>query len=272
MAVKVKEVQRSRQYTSSESPTAKLEYVITGDVDNPEIVELYVLAYSPPTLYGIKRKSITIRPHEKLATTFTAEVDYSKDNKNQEPPTTGDEDISFDLTPQTTRITQSKSTILRTPGFAPDFKGGIGFKSGQEGFEGADVFVPSLAFSITKYVPIAEVTNAYIQTLMEAAFKVNDDYWRGFEAGEVLFAGASGAKRNEADYAITFRFMASKNAENVKVGDLTVAEKSGWDYLWVLYDEREDEFSASIVQRPTAAYVERVYDEINFPTYIGLGA
>lgn len=39
------------------------------------------------------------------------------------------------------------------------------------------------------------------------------DGWRAFAAGEVLFLGASGSKRGEEEWEITYRFAASPNVE-----------------------------------------------------------
>lgn len=265
--VKVVEVRRSRQLTSSDSPTARLEYAVFGGPEDPELAELYALAAAPPIVAGLPMQSVNVRARDDDETVFDIEIQYGKTQK-REPPETGDEEISFDLSPQTTRVSQSLETIARVPSNAPNFNGGIGFKKDE--FEGADVFVPALSFSITRYVPTAQVTNAYIQGLMTAAFRVNDAPWRGHAAGEVLFAGASGAKRSAADYTMTFRFMASKNATQLQVGNLVVPSKTGWDYLWVLYDFDEDQVSKAVVKRPKAAYVERVYEKISFPTYLGI--
>jgi hypothetical protein len=43
------------------------------------------------------------------------------------------------------------------------------------------------------------------------------------------------------------------------VGDLTVTEKKGWDYLWVRYaDDVKDK--KTLVKKPIAAYIEKVYE------------
>ena len=84
--------------------------------------------------------------------------------------------------------------------------------------------------------------------------------------GEVLFMGASGSKRGDDEWEITFRFAASPNVTNLTIGDITGVDKKGWEYLWVRYADAEDE--KVLVKQPTAVYVEKVYESGNFA---GLG-
>lgn len=270
MSVTLVETQRSRQFTSSESPSARREYTAIGAEQNPEIVELWVLAQVPVIIDGLVRKSITLTPRDNDATTFDVVVDYGK-AKTREQPQINQEEISFEISPQTVRLTQSKETKQSVPLHAPNFGGGVGFA--DNGFEGADVFVEAFTFSITKYVPATLVTNAYIKQLRDASFHVNDAAWRGFNAGECLFMGASGARRSEDDYAMTFRFSASSNVTGYSIdANITGINKGGWEYLWVLYDQRTHAGSGRVIKKPVAAYVERFYDSANFPSLLGLEA
>jgi hypothetical protein len=100
---------------------------------------------------------------------------------------------------------------------------------------------------------------------------VNNAAFKGFAAGEVLFLGASGSKRGEEDWEITFRFAASPNRANFQVGPITVASKKGWKYLWVRYADAEDATAKVLVKRSVAAYVEKVYPEGNFAG-LGIGS
>jgi len=111
------------------------------------------------------------------------------------------------------------------------------------------------------------VTQAYKGTLFRLTGKVNSGSWKGFNEGEVLFLGASGSRRGtnaDSDWEITFRFAASPNVTGLSVGSINGIAKKGWEYLWVRYADQEDTSANTIVKRPVAAYVERVYDEGNF--------
>ena len=86
-----------------------------------------------------------------------------------------------------------------------------------------------------------------------------------FQAGELLFLGASGGKtQGSGQWSITYRFAAQPNRTNIAIGDITVAAKKGWEYLWVRYQDMEDTAAKAVVKRPLAAYVEQVYQTGNF--------
>jgi len=72
-----------------------------------------------------------------------------------------------------------------------------------------------------------DVTPAYKTTLFALTGTVNSGAFEGFAAGEVLFLGASGSKRGEEDWEITYRFAASPNATDIQVGHIVVAAKKG---------------------------------------------
>ena len=96
---------------------------------------------------------------------------------------------------------------------------------------------------------------------------MNIGKFKGYAPGEVLFLGASGTRQGnhpDDDWEITFRFAVSPNQTDLKVGDLTVKEKLGWDYLWVRYADDVSEDRKSLIKKPEAAYVERVYQAADF--------
>ncbi len=84
----------------------------------------------------------------------------------------------------------------------------------------------------------------------------------------MLFQGASGSQRGQEDWEITFSFAASPNATGLTMGDITDIDKKGWEYLWVRYQDAEDE--DVLVKQPAAAYVEQVYPYGDF-SLLGIG-
>jgi len=80
--------------------------------------------------------------------------------------------------------------------------------------------------------------------------------------------GASGSKRGQEDWEITFRFAASPNVTGLVIGDIRGINKKGWEYLWVRYTDDEDAAAKTLVKRPIAAYVEQVYP---YGDFSGLG-
>lgn len=137
-----------------------------------------------------------------------------------------------------------------------------------------DITLPVYQFSETHYLPAAVVTNPYKGALFYLTGKVNRSSFRGCAPGECLFLGASGARRqlgDQGDWEITFKFAASPNAVNLQIGAITGINKQGWEYLWVRYEDAEDEAANVLVKKPTAVYIEKVYEDGDF-SVLGIGS
>lgn len=148
----------------------------------------------------------------------------------------------------------------------PDFRGAIGVSN--DAVEGVDVTIPVFKFTYTWYPAAHLVTPAYVIQLMAATGKTNESDWKGFQAGEVLFLGPSGAPRGFDDWEISFHFIASPNVQGLKVGDIENIIKNGHDYLWVRFKNAIE--ANSVIKVPEFAYVERVYDPGDFGL-LGIG-
>ena len=177
--------------------------------------------------------------------------------------------FSFDTGGGTFHLTQSDSTVAYAPPMKvpPATGGSIGYDG--EHIQGVDITVPVYNFQETHYLPVATVTTGYKVGLADLTGKVNDGSFKGFAAGEVLFLGASGSRRNEEKWAITFRFARQPNETGIVVGAglpaaeiISGIEKKGWQYLWVRYID--DVKGARKIKKPIAAYVEDVYKEDSF--------
>jgi len=267
MAITVTEKRESRESASGENEATTLVFTIRGTADDIDAIEALKTA-APATHDNLVPKTWNVEPvHIDTANPdaclWTGTVRYGLTSAPE--PKTGDSVYNFDIGGGTQHITQSLETVGK---YAPagetpiDFKGAIGVT--QTEVEGVDVTVPVYHFSETHYKADAEVTPAYKATLFALTGTVNSAAFKGFEAGEVLFLGASGSKRGEEDWEITYRFAASPNATNIQVGDITVAAKKGWEYRWVRYADAEDETAKEIVKRPASAHVEKVYHLADF--------
>ena len=265
MTVAVVEKFGSRETSEGDSPAIDLLFSIQGTDDDLE-VKRDLLATAPLLYDGLIRQGLNIKQIGPLV--WEGTVRYGERKR----PETGESSFSFDTGGGTQHVTQSLQTINRyapSGKTAPDFKGAIGVNG--DNVEGVDITVPVYSFSETHYLAAELVTTAYKNTLFTLTGRVNVAAFRGFAAGEVLFLGASGAKRGEEDWEITFRFAASPNANYLVVGDITGISKKGWEYLWVRYQDVEDTAAKTIVKRPLAAYVERVYRDGDF-SLLGIGA
>lgn len=279
MATIIRETRRSKARLSGPDPWERREYRVWDPANptlSPSTVETAIGGFAPGVIGALPLQKIEIVPDDAHQGVFTCNLEYAKSAK-REVVETGQEEIGWDLTPQTVKLIQSPhgSHLAKyaASGTAPDFKGGIGFDSANGGFQGTDVYVELFSFWITKYIPKATaISNAFTLGLRNCAFKYNNAPFRGQAAGECLFFGARGAPRNKDDHSVTFNFLCSANATGLTIGDITGVDKLGWNYLWVLFEQTHDTTGKYITPRPKAAYVERVYKPADFPTLLTLTA
>lgn len=257
MAVTVEEKWDSRETTLGEDASVDLRFIVRG-TDDDVTAHANLLAFAPVLYGGLIRQTSHIERIAEFA--WEGSVRYGL----LEPPETGDSSFSFDTGGGTQHITQSLATVgaYSASGPPPNFRGAIGVTS--DSVEGVDVTVPVYNFSETHYIDAALVTGAYKATLFYLTGTVNNAPFRGFAAGEVLFLGASGSKRGQEDWEISYRFAASPNVTGLVVGTMTGIAKKGWEYLWVRYQDAEDTAAKALVKRPVSVYVEQVYPYGNF--------
>jgi len=267
MPVIVEEKLQSRELSAGDSATAELLYTIRGTANDTE-AQGELASVSPLYHNGLPRKTLRVSPvfvdvNDPDRSIWDGTVSYARDVR----PETGDSVFSFDTGSGTQHITQSLATVGKYAAphqTALNFGGAIGVT--HDSVEGVDITVPVYNWTETHYLDNVYVTGNYRAALFWLTGKVNQQTFRGFEPGEVLFLGASGSKRGEEDWEITFRFAASPNAWNLTVGDITGICKRGWEYLWVRYADGEDQ--GEPVKRPAAVYVEQVYE---YGDFRGLG-
>lgn len=184
---------------------------------------------------------------------------------------------SFDTSGGTQHKTQAYSVgqgstldfEYRFPPTATNMSGAIGVD--DNGVNGVDVVVPALTWSETYDVPSTYITNNYIKSVAGLTGTVNKAAFRSFDAGEVLFLGATGSQEWDEDkgdgpWSLSFKFSASRNQTGITIGSITGINKKGWHYLWIRYEAQVD--SDAILQSPKAVYVSKVYQEGDFD---GLG-
>ena len=239
--------------------TAEFEkkYAITG-TSSDGVVRALVLGASPSRYNGLPRSNVTFAPT--AHNVFEATVTYSQKENEQEQP-----QFSFNTAGATTHISHSIETVdtheVHQGQGAPNFKNGINVTKDE--VKGVDVVIPTLTFSETHKFDPTFVTTKFIKSLMENTGKTNTKKFREFEPGEVLFTGCDGAY-SEKRVAINYNFTVSKNLKNLEVAGVTPIEKKGHDYVWVFYQDGEDDYTGEIIKGPRAIYVERIYEAFDF--------
>jgi len=265
MAITITEKPDSRTSTTGVDRTVELLYIVRGTADDLA-AKAALEAGVPATYDGLKLKNCEVKAAfvdetNPDACIWHGTANYSRAESQRTAPETGDSTFSFDTGGGTQHITQSIMTMgsyAPDGETAPDFKGAIGVHNDK--VDGVDITLPVYNWAETHYLADAVVTGAYKGTLFSLTGRVNDDTFKGLDAGECLFLGASGSKRGDEDWEIAFRFAASPNKTNLTIGDITGINKKGWEYLWVRYADEVDGSAKALVKRPLAAYVEKVYE------------
>lgn len=267
MAVTVEEKATSRTLNAGENPSIELTYVIRG-TDGDEAALAALLAAAPEKYLNLVPKSATVSPVGPEL--WDGEVRYASPKYVlPEPPPTNSVSIRVSTKGGTQHITQSLLTYDHAlPGeTAPDYKGAIGVT--HDGVQGCDITVPVLQFTVTKIFAKGNLPN--LGTLFALTGTVNKqsvqftDSTTGMsitlDLGEGLFLGADiGQARGDGAVEVSYDFAASPTRIDLDIGGIAVGVKDGWNYLWVRYEDAEDDQAKAVVKRPTAAYVEQVYE------------
>ena len=249
-------------------PTESREYKLTGYTDEAA-ARVYAVANTPAYIDDergrLYRQDVQMSKMGHAGYTIT--VPYAPRKKQA-----GQYTLSFDTTGGTIHITNSKETIGKyaRPGEpAPIDNGGAIGVHGDE-VDGTDAVVPSLKLTVSYKHPTGIITLAQIKNLARWTGKFNSAPFLTFGAGEVLFLGCTGSEGEETETSVTYQFACSESVNNLPVGDIIVADKKGWEYSWIAYEDFVDNGQPG--KRPKWVYVERIYEPINLAAALGFGA
>lgn len=237
---------------TGDSQGFSIQYIISGTDDVNEAYD--ALRSEAPTRLGtLYPHQYDVKPRQDADDLFDGEVSYQPNKPSTEPT------YNIEIGVAQAKFTQSLMTVARY-GVAgqpiPNFQGAIGVT--KEGVEGCDVQVPSMIWNERHIISNNRIANAFIQQIFVCCARMNDSQFRIFARGEALFLGATLAQSKEVDgWEGNFRWAGSPNAVGLSVGNITIAEKLGHDYLWIRYQESTS--AGSSVKIPKSAFVERVY-------------
>jgi hypothetical protein len=171
--------------------------------------------------------------------------------------------IGFRTTGGTVHISSSREMVAKYGTGATDR-----VIIGQDG-AGADITVPAQMRSYTFNFPKGIVTEVAMDYWEDLGGAVNSSVWHYRPAGEVLFLGAEGDTTIAADYnsSVTFHFAMSRNKTNQTIGSITGIAKEGHDLIDI--HTKTEVISAEDVQVEKYVFIQRVYERLNFFTYLG---
>lgn len=268
MSFQFEETPDSRQETA-EPPTYTLVYKAVGETDDT-IVQSYAYNATPIAVYRpsgvLYRKDIRREPDgwgQYLVT-----VPYGKLDKKSTP--TGSASFSFSTRGATINIKAAKAHVASYPGGSASHKGAIGVKRSGDGsydVEGADIIIPALRLTYSFKHPMGVVTENFARTLASVTGRTNSATFRGFAAGELLYAGCDGSDGTDAEATIDYELIASGNEASLTIGEITGIVKEGHHIAWIEFEDDVD--SGSPIHAPKVVHVERVYDSFDFATVFG---
>lgn len=264
--ISIREMSGRSGMDSADNNTAQRRWLVRGNVD-PVACRVVLLNYAGTIgLYsydglGLKNMEWALYPDGgPAAWEFIANYDYT--------PEVGGCTISIDTTGATvnTQSAFSQTSFAASGETAPDFGESINVDADGNP-QGVSKIIPSLKITVKAKIAAAYVTSpcAYAQILYECTGKVNDASFLCFDAGEVLFLGATGDLVSE-DPVLNFAFEVSPNVTNYSIGGITGINKNGHDYIWFNFKQKQDASSGLKVSTPRAAYVSEVYEEADFST------
>jgi hypothetical protein len=257
-------VNSSGNYTTAEVPY----FVFDAGSEEDAVQAVYQEASASFNGLALESVEIDERINE---STFKVVVQYRETDSgsSQDLDDESEPAYSFDTGGGTQHITQSIDTVGKYPSDAPDLGGAIGYDG--EKVAGVDIVQPVSNFAETHYLKDSKFTTSYKKGVAKITGTMNNGSFRGYSAGEVLFLGANGNKRGDSSlWEVTYKFAVSPNRSNFSVGSISVSRKYGWDYMWVRYADEVDDDKKTIVKKPIAVYIERVYMISNFGA-LGLG-
>jgi len=197
---------------------------------------------------------------------YIGRVRYKMEQPEQDMRNT----VSFEVSGTQTKQTHSLMTRggWAAGGMIPRNYGGL-IGVTDDGVEGVDIDTAVSTFTETAFLYPWFLTAGYVAFLSRAYGRVNSDPFRGFDVGEVRFLGASGSyRRGDRAVEMTYKFAVSPNATNIRIGNIFIPFKYGWDYLWVRWADMKQ--GSITVKVPIEAYTEQVYYGMNFGM-LGIG-
>lgn len=287
MSVRVEELAGAELDYDPRNPGARIPYVAWGSDVEP-VLRAAVIAKAPAVFGGMPLLSIRPVEEKNGPGVWFATAVYGLSDAQQganpvapppppgvpappapPPPPTEDTAIgtnyAFQWAAPAGRFTQSKETVdtVAPAGVvAPDFKRAIGVQP-DGSVEGVDLPSWPEAISVTAAVP--QFTLKYLKACRRLAGKTNHATFMGHTFGDLLYLGGSAQPREGGGFTVTHRF-AQASTEIVDEDALADGFPSfivpPFHYVWVWYTAKED--AGRTVQQPTAAYVERLYDEGDF--------
>lgn len=246
-------------------PDTFVKKYVCGRHGDEAYVKAYALLATPLIFNGLYRQ--TVKAKHIGGGLFNLDVTYGKNP----PPDIDAYRIRYDTTGGTAHITQAKEHLddYGPPGppDPPDHGGAINVKDDGRP-EGTEIVVSAFRWSQEHTLPISIAGWPYSQVLKALTGKVNEEEFRGFPIGQVLFKGATGSYSSALEDAhkiqLVYNFEQNDNITNITYDKVEGVTKVGWEYLWFEHAQEDDDNAKRLKSPLIAVHRERVYDAADF--------
>lgn len=267
MAATVVERYGSRTEALGDTASATRLFVIFGAADAAEAMAALAANVDSQTYAGLPRIRFELTEQANNETWFaTCEYETFTPNTATEPDElpTPEPTMAFDTAGGTQNIRSDIARSIHMAPGKPEPANAEAINWDGETVNGVDIVAPVFNFEFTRYY-LPEDFNANAVAALSGM--VNDDTFQGFDAGSVLFLGATGRRKQingiEGMWEVTYKFAHQPNVVRA-VGAITGIAQPGWDYLEVKYSKEQDLGNNKILPVAEAAIVHRVYFQADF--------
>ncbi|MDD5727554.1 MAG: hypothetical protein PHV59_03225 [Victivallales bacterium] len=262
-ARKEQEFTTNRDYEGN--PTSQTVQYLVHDATTEEEAFATLKSIVPTYIGNLKLKTYELN-EVKGGGAFTYDVNYEKSlSGNPDTPTVQEPRYSFHTSHAQAKMIRHKGEVWKSEGA----KSLPGIHLTEEGYKGVDVAKANPLETLDLTVKRSKVTPDYKRTLIKMVHTVNKERFKGWEPGEVLFVGANISRYGDEDYNITFEFAISPNKKDIDLMGITIPEKKGWHYAWVIEKQKicDDKEILPVAQ---SAYVHKIFEESDFEL-LGIG-
>jgi hypothetical protein len=257
------------QENTGNPPTVVYHYTAYPEIDGLA-VQAFAYAVTAPAIvspYGLLyRQDIQVDPEG--ADQWHVIVPYAKAQR-----VAGSFTLSFDTMGGTVnrKVSIATTNSYKAEGVLgdiPDCKQAIDVQE-DGSVNGCDIVIPALKLTATFQHPVGFISGVQIKNLARLTGCKNSAPFIGYDAGEVLFLGATGSEGTDSETTVSYQFACSENLVDQTMGPFTGITKQGWDYVWVKFKDEVSESRA--VRQPQYLYVEQVYFGKVFQAFLGFG-
>ena len=249
-----------------DNPTAEYHYSVNGaDTERDAWAAVSAVA---PIYYDINGDGLLLLPRVELNVEEMGSGYWRASVRWGILPQIGDASESIEIISEMHHVTHGLATVW-SQGLgsepAPAVDNGINLRNPGGVPDGIDINVPIMGITFIRYLPATMITAGWKGTIYATTAKVNALPYMGFLPGELLFEGAVLAERRQFnDWEVHYKFRASPNVSDAKLGPFTEVPKKGWEYAWAMTETTVDEETNVETSRVIAGYVEQLYGYADF--------